>query len=488
MKRNILYRFSTKRLLPVLLVLGMLLSSFPAYAETSAGAKPEASSESDTQSLHVGDTHEWKPFVKYPQLQVTYRSSDPEVLRISADGLLTALKEGEVTVTATSAKTAEYASTEYECLIYVFSSADGLCLSEACTYFYYQGKKYESGKLPLDVERELCLTQPDLKIFLQDYLAPWQERIPDRTEAALTAIINYGANYFRYHIRFEDVGGLAEGAKEDWMRMLVTRKGVCTPHSSMFCYLMYLAGLPSMIVETPEPSDERAHDWNLIEHDGYYYNLENHVFLQHQYDRYICPPFSNATAAYFPGHIYGCWVMHYPVSGGAFGPDKKVNDMGRDLSQACPILICEKKQNGEYIAHFETIRKDDIPVYEDGTPVRLEEVIYRSMETGDGMEAEGPGNQINEAAAPFFTKADHMLFGEIVGMFKTLVLPASLTRIDAEAFTDTAAEYVVIPDSVTEIADGAFAGGKVRALFGNTDAVREYAKNNGLNIIETGLS
>ena len=172
MKRNILYRFSTKRLLPVLLILGMLLSSFPAYAETSAGAKPEASSESDTQSLHVGDTHEWKPFVKYPQLQVTYRSSDPEVLRISADGLLTALKEGEVTVTATSAKTAEYASAKYECLIYVFSSADGLCLSEACTYFYYQGKKYESGKLPLDVERELCLTQPDLKIFLQDYLAP----------------------------------------------------------------------------------------------------------------------------------------------------------------------------------------------------------------------------------------------------------------------------------------------------------------------------
>ena len=110
------------------------------------------------------------------------------------------------------------------------------------------------------------------------------------------------------------------------------------------------------------------------------------------------------------------------------------------------------------------------------------------METGDGMEAEGPGNQINEAAAPFFTKADHMLFGEIVGMFKTLFLPASLTRIDAEAFTDTAAEYVVIPDSVTEIADGAFAGGKVRALFGNTDAVRKYAKHNGLNVIETGLS
>ena len=162
----------TKRLLSALLVLVMLASSFPAYAETSTGEAPEISSESDIQSLHVGNTHEWKPFVNYPQLQVTYSSSDPEVLSISADGLLTALQEGEATVTATSAKTAEYASATYDCLIYVFSSADGLYLSEVCTYFYYQGKKYESGKLPLDVERELCLTQPDLKIFLQDYLAP----------------------------------------------------------------------------------------------------------------------------------------------------------------------------------------------------------------------------------------------------------------------------------------------------------------------------
>ena len=134
------------------------------------------------------------------------------------------------------------------------------------------------------------------------------------------------------------------------------------------------------------------------------------------------------------------------------------------------------------------IRKDDIPVYEDGTPVKLEEVIYRNMETGDGMEGGGAGDQINEEAAPLFTRASHILFGEIVGMFKTLVLPAALTRIDEEAFTDTAAEYVVIPDSVSMISDDAFAGGKIRALFGNTDAVREYAENNGLNVIETGLS
>ena len=341
--------------------------------------------------------------------------------------------------------------------------------------------------MPLDVERELCLTQEALRVYLQNYLYPCQERIPDRTEAALTAIINYGADYFRDHFIFGDVPGRAEDAKEDWMRMIVTKKGLCVACSSMFCYLMYLAGLPSMIVETPE-SPARAHDWNLIEHGGYYYNLENHVFLHYQYDRYVLPPFSNRTAAYFPDHIYGCWYMHYPVAGDAFGPDKEVSSMGRDLSEACPVLICEKKQSGEYIVHFETIRKGSIPVYIDGTPVKRGDVIYRNMETGDGAEAQGSSDQINEEAVPLFTKASHMLFGEIVGMFNTLFLPASLTSIDKEAFLGTGAENVIIPDTVTEIEDDAFADSEVIMLFGNTDVVRGYAEKNGLKVIEANLS
>ena len=464
----------------------MLVSGFPPCVKASADAKPEVNYESDVLSLHVGDTHQWKPFADYPKLQVSYQSSDPTVLSIASNGLVTALREGTALVTATTVKTDEYQSAEYSCFIVVFPSGNGLCLSDVCSYFYYQGKEYRSGVLPLNVERELCLTQEALRVYLKDYLYPWQKRIPDRTEAALTAIINYGANYFRQHFIFADVPGRAEDAKEDWMRMIVTRKGLCVACSSMFCYLMYLAGLPSMIVETPE-SPNRAHDWNLIEHDGYYYNLENHVFLHHQYDRYILPPFSKRTAAYFPNHIYGCWYMHYPVARGAFGPGKKVSAMGRDLSEACPILICEKMESGEYIAHFETIRKGSIPAYLDGTPVKLEEVIYRNMETGDGAEAQGNSDQINEEAAPLFTKASHMLFGEIVGMFHTLFLPASLKSIDKAAFMGTAAENVIIPDTVTGIEDDAFADSEVKMLFGSTDAVRGYAERNGLKVIETDL-
>lgn len=477
----------TKRWFSALLVLAMLVSGFGACAEASGGVEPEVDYTSDTPSLHIDNTYQWKPFANYPQLQVVYKSSDPNVLSITADGVMTAWREGEVEVTATTTQTAEYQSTTHRCDIIVFPARDGLYLHDACNYFYYQGKKYPAGVLPLDVERKLCLTQKDLKVYLLDYLYPWQKRITDKTEAALTAILNYGANYFRHHFTFAGYGGLAESAKEDWMRMLLQRRGLCVPSSSMFCYLMYLAGLPSMIVENPEVKG-RAHDWNLIGYNGYFYNLENHVFLHYQYDRYVLPPFSKTTAAYFPGTIYGYWVMHYPVEGGEFGPDKAVGQMGRDVSKACPILICEKKKNGEYLAHFETIRKGKIPVYEDGTPIKLEEVVYRSMETGDGMEGEENGDQANEIAAPLFTKASHMLAREIVGLFNTLVLPASLTQIDAQAFRGTAAECVIIPDTVTSIASDAFTGSKVRTLFGNTDVVRKFAKKHKLNFIETNPS
>ena len=76
----------TKRLLSALLVLAMLLPGFTPSARASAGAEPEASYESDVFSLHVGDTHQWKPFADYPGLRVAYRSSDPDVLSITSDG------------------------------------------------------------------------------------------------------------------------------------------------------------------------------------------------------------------------------------------------------------------------------------------------------------------------------------------------------------------------------------------------------------------
>ena len=150
-----MYAAFAKRLLSALLVLAALISGISPCARASAETEPEASYESDVPSLHVGDTHQWKPFVDYPQLQVAYESSDPDVLSIASDGTMTALREGEAMVTATTAKTGGFSPAEYECLIVVFSSGDGLYLSEMCSYFYYRGAKYASGELPLEVERDL---------------------------------------------------------------------------------------------------------------------------------------------------------------------------------------------------------------------------------------------------------------------------------------------------------------------------------------------
>ena len=138
----------TKRLLSALLVLAMLLPGFTPSARASAGAEPEASYESDVFSLHVGDTHQWKPFADYPGLRVAYRSSDPDVLSITSDGSIRALREGEAIVTATSAKTDKYDSAEHECFIVVFSSADGLYLSEMCSYFIIRASNTVPGSCP----------------------------------------------------------------------------------------------------------------------------------------------------------------------------------------------------------------------------------------------------------------------------------------------------------------------------------------------------
>lgn len=429
----------------------------------------------DREFLHIGNSFYWKPFGQYPNLAVTYTSDNTAVADISSEGMVTALKEGAVNLTASVPETASTKAEEHELYMMILSDEDGLYISDMTTHFYYQGKVYASGALPVETERQLCLTQPDMRVFLQDYLYPCQAKIADPTEAALTAIMNYGANYFRKVFRFQGVGGTAEDSKEDWMRMLATKNGLCEPCSSLFCYMMYLAGLPSMIVENP-PSEHRAHDWNLIEHDGYYYNLENHVFLHWQYDKCVLPPFSEETAEYFAKSIIGPYFMHYPVKGGAFGSETKLNSMGRDLSEACPVMMCEKLPSGEYSVHFETIRADSLPTWADGTTLTMEEIRYRSMETGDGSDL---NNQSNDEAGPLYEAATHMLYRQIVGLFGALRLSRSLTSIGSEAFSGVGAKYVIIPDGVTEIAPNAFADSGLAAIIGNTDSIRSYAAEHG---------
>ena len=61
-----MYASFSKRLLSVLLVLAALISILSPCARASSETEPEVNYESDVSSLHVGDTHQWKPFADYP--------------------------------------------------------------------------------------------------------------------------------------------------------------------------------------------------------------------------------------------------------------------------------------------------------------------------------------------------------------------------------------------------------------------------------------
>ena len=379
--------------------------------EAETEEEPEVDYSFDIGSIHVGQTHRWTPYSGYPQLQVTYSSSDPQVLSIDENGMLTAHQKGEVLIEAAVSGTSEYKKSEYSIFLYVLPETDGLYLTDIDQHFYYQGSCYQPGELPLETERALCLTQPDLKVFLEQYLEPCQAEIADPTEAALTAILNYGAEYFSKNSLFEGFVSAVEAGKTDWMMLLLRKRGMCSYNASYFCYLMYLAGLPSMQVANPPEDDERAHSWNMIAHDGYLFNLEEYDFLHEMYDRCALPPLSERTAAFFPGNIIGVSMVHFPVEGVSPTPDQKVEEMGRDLSASCPVLLYERGEDGKYRVWFDTISKGHIPAWSDGTPLSQEEVIYRNMET------DTRAGQYNEEAKPLFDEANQMLREETGSLY-----------------------------------------------------------------------
>ncbi|MBR3244660.1 MAG: LPXTG cell wall anchor domain-containing protein [Parasporobacterium sp.] len=413
-----------KIVLCMTLTAALLLNCFPAvsFADDEL-PEPSVHPSAYLTSIHIGQTVSWQPYQEYPELSVTYSSSKPDILQISEDGALTALKEGISELTASTPGNEYYRESAFSGFVEVVSSEDGLYLNVGEPHFYYQGVCYEQGELPLETERELCKHDPTLKTFLEDYLEPYQTSIPDRTEAALTALLNFAANYYTKHFAFDKVGGNAESGKTMWMELLRTHHGLCAPTASLFCYLMYLSGLPAMEVDSGGDIEHRAHTWALIEHDGYYYNFEEYDFMFGLRERYAIPPFSVSTAGYFQKEIYGDYYLHFPITGASFTPDTRMENMGQDLSEACPVLIYEHLSDGTYRARFEAVQKGRIPTYEDGMPLKLEELTYKNMESDALPSAEEEHNQVNEYAVPLFREAGDMLFAEISGLFEPEQVP-----------------------------------------------------------------
>ena len=430
--------FLKKILCPVtaaaVLMACVLFGSFSAFADELP--KPDPHPGSHLQTVHVGQPVLWQPYQDYPELSVSYASSDPDIVQISEKGELTVLREGGVTISASTPGNENYSASDFTNYMEAVSSEEGLYLIEADSHFYYRGAVYGPAELPLETERELCKREPSLKVFLEDYLEPYQSSIPDRTEAALTALLNYADDYYTKNFVFEKYGGAADGGDTQWMELLRTHMGLCAPTSSLFCYMMYLSGLPAMQVDSGGDIEQRAHTWNLIEHNGYYYNLEEYDFMLGLRDRYVIPPFSVATAHYFSSRIYGEYHLHFPIPGASFTPDKKVEDMGRDLSGECPVLSYERLSDGTYRARFETIRKGQIPSYEDGTPLKMEELTYKNMESDALPDATGTADQVNEYAVPLFKEASQLLFSEISPLFEARQDPRPSPDPDPQSETD----------------------------------------------------
>ena len=209
-----------KKSLYLLIMLTLIAGAAPAGADETEGPEtPDENYDTYIQTIHIGQTHVWKPYADYPDLPVTYSCDDEEIAVIAQDGTITPVGEGAASVSASTPRTDAYEAGEASMYFYVLPGEDGLYLTDMASHFYYKGEQYQPGGLPLETEIDLCRTQSDLKKYIDDFLLPARSELePD--EAALSAILNFGAQYFSKNSAFEDFGSSCETGKEDWMQLL----------------------------------------------------------------------------------------------------------------------------------------------------------------------------------------------------------------------------------------------------------------------------
>lgn len=136
-------------------------------------------------------------------------------------------------------------------------AVNGLCtdeLSMEYCLFVYKGRTYRPGVLPLKTEKKLCLTQKDLKVYLNKYLPRYQKEIRDPTEAALTAIMNFSSSYMKTKVVSENENSRG-----------VSKNYIFNPQ----------------LVGTIDDAQ----------------NLDNHYLMVTHENHYVAPPFSSKTAA-----------------------------------------------------------------------------------------------------------------------------------------------------------------------------------------------
>jgi len=67
------------------------------------------------------------------------------------------------------------------------------------------------------------------------------------------------------------------------------------------------------------------------------------------------------------------------------------------------------KEEPEYRVFFDTLTKDHVPEFTDGTKLTMQKMVYRNME----LDAD------NDEKAPFFREASQLLQEEVKGLLQT---------------------------------------------------------------------
>ena len=355
----------------------------------------------------VGQTGKIETYNLKKNIKLEYESSNTEVLEVNAKGEYKAIAPGISNVTVKAVKDKKTVAKET-----VRIAINGLCTSDLGFEngrFIYNGRKYLPGTLPIKIEKKLCLTQKDLKIYLKKYLAVYQKNISDPVEAGLTAIMNFSA----YHMKAKEVPegstsravpdnfifdgaimGTVTDAQTIWVSLLRDHKGACVYYSSLFSYLCYLSGVPCMQVE------DEGHDWNLIYHPktNAYYNLENHNLMVTRESHFVAPPITKNTAKVLDGKI----IFRTYTLPKAKMPVKKISNMGRSVSEVCPLLMTEKKGR-QFRVFFKKLKKGSVPAFSDGKKVKASQIKYRNMEYDFG----------NKKVMPQFNKANKILHKDL---------------------------------------------------------------------------
>ena len=111
-----------------ILITCVLSGSITTYADELPEPYPHPSSY--LQDVHVGQDVVWQTYQDYPELTVSYTSSDPDIIQISENGELTVLREGVVEITSSTPGNENYRASAFTNFMETISSEEGLYLIE----------------------------------------------------------------------------------------------------------------------------------------------------------------------------------------------------------------------------------------------------------------------------------------------------------------------------------------------------------------------